>query len=147
MLINHPSIGQNGEAEQGTISLNHLALHVHDLEKSKKFYETVVGLKSIPEPFKDGFHEWFSMGGKGQLHLIGGAEKPLSRNKNNHLCFTVKSIDAFITNLESQNIEWTNWAGKAKTRTLRVDGVTQIYFVDPDGYWIELNNDGYINKK
>jgi lactoylglutathione lyase len=29
---------------------------------------------------------------------------------------------------------------KRWTITTRVDGVKQIYFKDPDGYWIEIND-------
>ena len=30
---------------------------------------------------------------------------------------------------------------------LYLDGVKQLYFVDPDGYWIEINNDYPKNTK
>lgn len=142
LLGSQTALSQNQTQE--AISLNHIAIHVHNLEKSREFYEDIVGLKRIPEPFKDGLHEWFSIGGNSQLHLIGGAEAPNERNKNNHLCFTIRSIDNFIENLEKHNLPWTDWGGKPKTRTLRVDGVTQIYFTDPDGYWIEINNAGFV---
>lgn len=145
ILCSNFSFGQDKTSVQESISLNHFALHVHDLEKSRKFYEDIVGLKRIPEPFNDGLHEWFNMGGSSQLHLIGGGEQPdNNRNKNTHMCFTIKSIDDFIANLEKNNIPWSNWVGEPKARTLRVDGVTQIYFKDPDGYWLEINNAGFI---
>jgi lactoylglutathione lyase len=147
LLLFHQSVySQNQSKKQEAISLNHIALYVHDLDKSTAFYKDVVGLKVIPEPFKDGLHTWFTMGGKSQLHLIAGADEPTTRNRNNHLCFTIPSIDDFIKNLEKHHVQWTNWAGEPKLRTLRVDGVTQIYFIDPDGYWIEINNDGYVKK-
>jgi lactoylglutathione lyase len=33
----------------------------------------VIGLDSIPEPFRDGKHVWFSIGPKSHLHLIQDA--------------------------------------------------------------------------
>jgi lactoylglutathione lyase len=121
--------------------LNHIAVHVVDLVKSTVFYEEVLQLKKIPEPFKDGLHTWFSLGAAGQLHLIQGAEKDITRNKNDHLCFSVKSVDDFITKLKAQKIAYTNWKGESGQVTLRVDGIKQIYFLDPDGNWIEINDD------
>jgi lactoylglutathione lyase len=130
----------NSKASQ-PIMLNHIAVYVHNLEKSTAFYENVLQLKQIPEPFKDGKHSWFTIGAAGQLHLIQGAEQNIKRDKNDHLCFSVKSIEDFIANLDKQKIEYTNWPGTAKAPTVRIDGIKQIYFQDPDGHWIEINTD------
>jgi len=54
--------------------------------------------------------------------------------------FTVPSVEAFIPGLKKNNIPYENWAGEKSDVTLRVDGVKQIYFQDPDGYWIEIND-------
>lgn len=121
--------------------LNHIAVYVNDLKVSTNFYETIIGLSQIPEPFKDGRHTWFALGNTGQLHLISGAEKGLKREKNSHLCFSVKSIEDFLTVLNKNEVKFENWKGEGNAITLRVDGVKQIYFQDPDGYWIEINND------
>lgn len=133
------SPGSNGT--EAAITLNHIAMYVYNLEKSTTFYETVLGLKQIPEPFHDGRHTWFTIGAAGQLHLIQGAEANIARNKNDHLCFSVNSIETFIANLEKLKIAYSDWPGKPNTVTTRVDGVKQIYFQDPDGHWIEINND------
>lgn len=120
--------------------LNHIAVHVYDLKKSADFYEHVVQLSKIPEPFNDGLHEWFSIGSS-QLHLIAGAPAGREQNKNSHLCFSVQSIEAFIERLDEYGIDYSNWPGDSRSPTVRPDGVKQIYFQDPDGYWIEVNND------
>jgi lactoylglutathione lyase len=133
--------GQTEPAETHTLALNHIAMYVYDLKKSTSFYENVLRMKQIPEPFHDGKHTWFSMGAAGNLHLIQGAPNDIKRDKNDHLCFSVKSIDQIIANLDKHQIEYTNWPGNAKAPTVRVDGVKQIYFVDPDGHWIEINDD------
>lgn len=140
-LFSHRALAQSGTSSEIVLSLNHIAVYVHDLKKSTAFYEDVLKLPKIDEPFKDGRHTWFTLGQAGHLHLIQGAEADIKRDKNDHLCFSVKSIENFIANLEKHHIEYTNWPGTAKAPTVRVDGVKQVYFQDPDGHWIEINND------
>jgi lactoylglutathione lyase len=121
-------------------SLNHVALYVVDLKTSTSFYHDIVGLDTIPEPFHDGRHTWFSVGPKSHLHLIQGATGKNDHDKNSHLCFSISSVDAFTPLLKKNSIEFENWAGEKNAITNRVDGVKQIYFKDPDGYWIEIND-------
>ena len=119
--------------------LNHLALHVVDLNKSSRFYQEVIGLDTIPEPFHDGKHIWLSMGGNTQLHLIAeGTTSPL--DKQNHICFSVASIDEFTSRLNQSKIPFEDLKGTPGAITTRPDGVKQIYFQDPDGRWIEMND-------
>jgi lactoylglutathione lyase len=130
----------SGMAQTATPRLNHIAFYVLDLKTSTDFYRNVVGLDTIPEPFHDGRHTWFLIGPKSHLHIISGAKVSLPKEKNTHLCFTVPSVDAFIPRLVKNNIAYENWAGEKSAVTNRVDGVKQIYFQDPDGYWIEIND-------
>ncbi|MFM7671027.1 MAG: VOC family protein [Bacteroidota bacterium] len=120
--------------------LNHIALHVVDLSKSTRFYQKLVGLDTIPEPFHDGKHTWFRIGGSAQLHLIQGAQGPIQPDKNTHLCFSVGSLSDFISRLNKEKIDYENWVGEKYQVTQRVDGVKQIYFQDPDLHWIEVND-------
>ncbi|HEX2608271.1 MAG TPA: VOC family protein [Flavisolibacter sp.] len=120
--------------------LNHIAVYVTDLKKSTDFYQHIIGLDTIPEPFHDGKHTWFSIGGNSHLHLIAGAVAPTFHDKNGHLCFSVPSVDAFVSQLVKAGIAYEDWPGKPQSITTRVDGVKQIYFKDPDGYWIEIND-------
>ncbi len=131
----------SAQSHPGPVGLNHLALYVQDLEVSTKFYREIIGLQQIPEPFKDGRHSWFSLGRSGELHIISGADASMEHNKNNHLCFSMKSLDDFMELLSENEIPYTNWPGDAQAPTIRPDGVKQIYFQDPDGYWIEINDD------
>ena len=120
--------------------LNHIAVYVSNLEKSTSFYQTLLNLDKIEEPFKDGRHTWFSLGAAGQMHLIQGVKNKTEHDKNEHLCFSVQSIEDFIIRLDQQKIEYVNWEGTAKAPTVRVDGVKQVYFQDPDGHWLEVND-------
>ena len=120
--------------------LNHIAVYVSDLHKSAAFYKSVFNLKEIPEPFKDGKHAWLSLGAAGALHIIQGAKNNQTFDRNDHLCFSVPSIDDFIAKLNNVHVQFEDWAGKTSAITLRVDGVKQIYFQDPDGHWLEVND-------
>ena len=134
----------NGFAQmERPASLNHLALSVYDLKKSTDFYTDIIGIPLIPEPFKDGKHSWFKIGEHSQLHLIEDAKAITTHPKTNHLCFSVASMDSFIASLNKNNITFESAAGETKAVTTRPDGVKQVYFKDPDGYWIEINNDRY----
>lgn len=121
-------------------SLNHIALWVVDLKASTQFYQQIIGLDTIPEPFHDGKHTWLRIGPKAALHLIQGAPMADDHPKNTHLCFSMASVSDFILLLQKNNIPFENWTGEKNAVTNRVDGVKQIYFKDPDGYWVEVND-------
>ncbi len=132
--VNMPSPGSSSPV------FNHTALVVRDFEKSARFYKDVIGLDTISNPFNDGRHAWFSIGVKSALHIIGGATATSEHPRDNHICFSVKSVDEFIENLVKQGVAFEDAKGKPSTITIRPDGVKQIYFKDPDGYWIEIND-------
>jgi catechol 2,3-dioxygenase-like lactoylglutathione lyase family enzyme len=46
-----------------------------------------------------------------------------------------------IQQLQKAGISFEDWRGRKNSITTRPDGIKQIYFQDPDGNWIEINND------
>jgi lactoylglutathione lyase len=122
--------------------LDHIAIYVTDLEKSSAFYRDVLGLDSLPEPFRDGKHAWFAIGQGKQLHIIEGATSRTDQPKRNHTCFRIASLQDFITRLTKAGVAYEDLQGTPGAITLRPDGIQQIYFRDPDGYWIEMNDAG-----
>lgn len=130
----------NGQTNKPKAVINHIAVYVTDLARSTGFYRDIIGLDTIPEPFHDGRHTWFSIGANAHLHLIQGAKSVTVHDKNSHLCFSVPSVTGFIKVLDQNHISYENWLGEKQAVTNRVDGVKQIYFTDPDGYWIEIND-------
>ena len=128
-------------AAQSKPVLNHIAVYVKDLKVSTAFYRDVIGLDTIPEPFHDGKHTLYSVSENSHLHIIQGAKELTTHDKNTHLCFSVPSIDEKIARLNKNKVPYESWTGEKMSVTNRVDGVKQLYFVDPDGYWIEINND------
>jgi len=135
-------LSANAQKEK-PVYLNHVAVYIFNLQKSTDFYKNIIGLTQIAEPFHDGKHTWFKIGEHSQLHLIQGAESITSHDKNSHICFSVASMDAFVKKLNDNKIWFGNWNGDTGKITNRPDGVHQIYFKDPDGYWIEINDDTY----
>ena len=99
--------GKSYGQEKYTV-FNHIALSVYDLEKSASFYQNVLLLDTIPEPFKIGRHKWFAIGGGLSLHLVRDAKEIKEHNRSTHMCFSVKSIDDFIARLDRFGVAYYN---------------------------------------
>ena len=136
-LVTSAVFAQNAKPKA---SINHVGIFVMDCKKSAAFYRDVIGLDTIPEPFHDGKHAWFNIGPKIALHIIEGSKAKKDYYKNNHICFTVASVEAFTEVLRKNNIGWEDRDGGKNMITTRVDNVKQIWLKDPDGYWIEVND-------
>ena len=121
--------------------INHIAFSVAQLERSRLFYQEVIGLDTIPEPFHDGRHVWLSVSENAHLHLIQNTPPISVPSKNTHLCFSVPDINSFVERLKQRKLPYEDWPGKASAITTRADGIHQVYLQDPDGYWIEINDD------
>ena len=77
-----------------TEDLNHIALHVSNLEASNKFYGELLGLEKIKRPDFDFPGEWYRLGKSQELHLIAGrVDKVNSSTRGNHFALGVKNMD------------------------------------------------------
>jgi lactoylglutathione lyase len=139
-ILNLMGIFAQSNTDEIQVTINHVAISVTDLEESEQFYRDVIGLKQIEEPFGVGRHAWFDMG-HSELHVIRAADERKVRDRSNHLCFSVNDMEGFIEKIRSHGIEFTDAAGNQGEINIRPDGIQQIYFTDPDGYWIEINDD------
>jgi lactoylglutathione lyase len=119
---------------------NHVALCSKDLKKSNAFYTSVLNLKIVPNPFKDTVHTWYSIAPNIAMHVIQSDCSAAPKLISDHICFSVPSINNFITLLNQKSIRYCNWKGVTGQVEHRVDGVSQVYIQDPDGYWIEIND-------
>ena len=129
--------GQNNNS----MKFNHQALLVNDLNQSGDFYNNILGFEEIEvgagqNPPK----RWFKSDDGMEIHLISTKDKLKSIPKGVHMAFSVKNFDLFINNLKGNNITYGNWRGDKNQIQLRNDGYKQIFFQDPQGYWIEVNN-------
>ena len=112
--------------------LDHIALHVEDVERSSEFYRSVLLLAAIPRPAFAFPGAWFRLGERQELHLIGQRTEPVfSRSRGNHWALLVDDMDAWEQYFQKLNVRFT-------PRRARPDGAFQIYVTDPDGHVIEL---------
>lgn len=130
-------------ARSQNIHLSHTTIFVVDLDKSASFYENVIGLKKIAEPFHDGKHVWFQVAEHSQLHVVSGAKAIIPHDINIHLAFSVPVMEPYLQHLDQAHVKYGNWAQNSTIPQLRPDNVKQVYLQDPDGYWIEVNDDTY----
>ena len=114
------------------LQLDHVAIHVEDVEVSSRFYSEVLKLDSLPRPAFDFPGAWFRLGITQELHLIGRRDEPVNAgSRGNHFALKVEDLDACHAHLESSN-------ATILRRQLRPDGAGQIFVRDPDGHVIEL---------
>lgn len=127
------SVHASGQDKLGFAGYNHVALHVADIKKSTQFYRDIVGLTSIEVPDNlKAIRSWFEMDNGQQLHLLAGRTEKIHHDRNGgHIAFFVQSITQAEAFLSRHNI--------AFHKQTRFDNVVQLYFSDPDGYLIEIN--------
>lgn len=112
--------------------LNHVAIHVSDVEASCRFYRDILRLEPMPRPAFTFPGAWFRLGPLQELHIIGGRSEPVfSHNRGNHFALRVDDLDAWEKHLDGAGIE-------RLPRKHRPDGAWQVFLRDPDGHVIEL---------
>jgi lactoylglutathione lyase len=121
-------------------SVNHLALSVTEVNRSAGFYSKVFGLPEITNRSKIEGIRWFVLGDGRELHLISVIKEKVTTNKALHLGLSTASFDVFVKRLDQFKIPYSDWPGKPNTVNIRADGIKQIFFQDPDGYWLEVNS-------
>lgn len=144
-LITALSIGCLLHAQDSTrfnFNFNHMALSVKDVNRSVEFYTKLFQLTEITNRSAIEGIRWISLSEGKELHLISVVKEPITLNKAIHLSLATKNVDAFEKRLIAMKIAYSDWPGKPNTVNIRADGIKQIYFQDPDGYWLEVNN-GY----
>jgi len=140
IFITISSIVWAQETGKVTLTFNHLALSVSDIDRSADFYKHVLGLQEITNRTKMEGIRWFSLNEGKELHLISILKEKVTINKSVHFALTTPDFDKFIETLNAKNIIYSDWPGKEGKINIRSDGIKQIFFQDPDGYWIEVNS-------
>jgi catechol 2,3-dioxygenase-like lactoylglutathione lyase family enzyme len=123
--------------------IQHVGLVVSDLERSRSFYADALGLEEVPRPPNFTFDgAWFRFGGTeihllAEAHTTGGAGQRdvgegATRGLTHHLAFEVDDLDGACARLADASVPLTGGPMP------RGDGVTQVFFLDPDGYVLEL---------
>ena len=140
IIILYTTLLQAQDSATSKFSFNHLALSVKDVNRSAEFYNKVLQLPEIVNRTKIEGIRWFVLADGKELHLISIIKEPIVLNKALHIGLSTKNIDAFVQRLQKLKIPYSDWPGKPNTVNIRTDGVKQIFFQDPDGYWVEVND-------
>lgn len=119
---------------------NHIALSVKDVTNSIAFYQSIFQFPEIENTASSSNTRWLEIGEGRQLHIIPRPEAIIKTNKAVHFALSTPDLDVFIQHLNDLNIEYSDWRGTPTKDYIRKDGIAQVYFQDPDGYWIEVNN-------
>ena len=121
-------------------SLNHAALNVIDFEKSKLFYEEVLGFRKLPRPQFDVPGGWYAVG-ENQVHLIekqpGDERYALPGGfdpTDTHVALVVESLEDVKKSLEGKGIPYG-----ATELTVPPGILLKLIVVkDPDGNVFEI---------
>ena len=130
-------------AQTFSLELNHYSIIVKDKVISGAFYKNILQLKEVPTPWGDNTPLpaiFFDLGNNQQLHITEYNTEGIKLHKFIHFAFSVNDYDGYLEFLNENGIEYGEFSGKNMKFQTRIDGVRQIYFQDPDGYWIEVND-------
>lgn len=137
-----PASDNEGPAVAFSVSFDHVALSVSDVDRSAEFYQRAFNLKEITNRTgKEGIR-WFSFGDGTELHLISIYHREIKLHKAVHFALTTDDFDSVIKNLEALEIPYTDFPGNINQINFRADGIKQVFIEDPDGYWVEVNSVG-----
>ena len=131
----------NSMAQSYNLEFDHTTILVKNIETSAEFYKNILQLKELETPW--GFIEWgrfFEIGNHQQIHIALVDHGEVKPNKWLHIAFAVNDFDGYLKYLDENNIDYGNFKEESKEFQIRPDSVRQIYFQDPDGYWIEVND-------
>jgi len=129
-------------AQPFNLELEHISIIVKDVEKSEEFYKNILHLKEVPTPWGENTPlpaVFFDLGNKRELHVTE-YNSEIKLHKFIHFAFAVNDFNGYLQFLNKNGIEYGEFSGKNMKSQTRIDGVRQIYFQDPDGYWIEVND-------
>jgi catechol 2,3-dioxygenase-like lactoylglutathione lyase family enzyme len=116
-----------------TRTLHHSVNVEGRLDETVAFYQRLLGLEDEARPQIPGIDgHWFAAG-HAQLHLVDADAGPEAiQPAGPHVCFAVEDLAAAVAELEESGIPYVEGA----------QGTTvQIWFVDPAGNTIEIQQD------
>jgi catechol 2,3-dioxygenase-like lactoylglutathione lyase family enzyme len=123
-------------------SLNHYTIQARDLERTKNFYQDVVGLKVGDRPPLSFPGYWLYCGDTPTVHLLGyqanakvipdGPSYPADTGRLDHIAFACEGLKDMKATLDSHGIKYDE-------RVLPRLNMTQLFYLDPDGIAVECN--------
>ena len=131
------------KALSGLMGMRHIALNVKDVERSKAFYQEILGMDVVWQP--DPQNAYLSSGTDNlALHETPGDRAPAATSSLDHLGFIVSDIDR-VRELE----------GEFRARDITIikpfklhrDGSASFYCADPDGVVIQMLYEPTLSKQ
>jgi len=113
-------------------ALDHYNLCTADLERSRRFYAEVVGLRDGERPPFARPGAWMYLGGHPILHLsTSRTPSAVKADAYDHVAFRASDLAAMRERLSAANIRYQEFSVPDRE-------LVQIFFRDPDGAEIEL---------
>jgi lactoylglutathione lyase/glyoxylase I family protein len=114
--------------------LAHVCIFANDLAETRDFYRDVLGMEIVFNFTRK--NAWYGFylgaGGRSNLEVFLKPEAEYSnRNRINHLCLEVASIDDAVTHIRGRGVDVTD-------KALGCDETWQAWLADPNGVRIEL---------
>ena len=124
-----------------TTELNHSAFRITNVDKSREFYEKVLGLKPLPRPNFSFGGMWYGVG-NAAIHLIVSKKMDGPDPTGPHIAIEVDDLDQTKASLKEMGVPFLDGDGMTMTTQLsdaerKLLG-RQIWVLDPDGNTIEL---------
>lgn len=115
-------------SELGITQFDHVSVLITEVERSRRFYRDILGLKEIAKPRTFNFVAlWFEFGNQ-QLHLLQ-KEKPDSRSPR-HFALRVKDVPAARSYFRERDVPIEE--------TTLIPYCDRFFVYDPDGNRIEI---------
>ena len=111
ILIQFSNCVLGQEKKDFSLSFNHMALSVKDVNISAEFYTKVLNLEIIPLPPEAENVKWISLGDAKELHLLSIFKDEIKTDKAIHLALSTANFNAFIQNLTAMNIVYSDFTG------------------------------------
>jgi catechol 2,3-dioxygenase-like lactoylglutathione lyase family enzyme len=108
--------------------IDHVSVIITEIERSRRFYRDLLGLKEIPKPRTFDFVAlWFELGPT-QLHLL---QKPQADTISpRHFALRVADVAAARRHLTERGVPFEE--------TTKIPGADRVFVRDPDGNRIEI---------
>lgn len=108
--------------------IDHVSVLITDVERSRRFYRDLLGLKEIAKPRTFSFIAlWFELGGQ-QLHLL--LKKEADTRSPRHFALRVKDVPAARIYFRER--------GVPIEETTLIPSCDRFFIYDPDGNRIEI---------